>query len=168
MGAPAVWSQPLIIEHTCLCSYQCDSRGATCATAFMCWHNLHDKWSHKHPHVLAVCDSSEQLQKGNSGESSELMLWRWSPVKRGPVSSNKLKSSWAQQMNVPLTELPSLDNETLILCCWRIQKCSLRSREVFTEHQSLQHLLNGTNQTVWFLIKEHLMKWWLHVCVPSY
>lgn len=88
--------------------------------------------------------------------------------RREPVSSDKLKPTWAQQMSAPLTELPSLDNKTLILCCCRIQKCSLRSREVFTEHQSLQHLLNRTNQTAGFLIKEHLMKWWLHVCVPSY
>lgn len=90
-------------------------------------------------------------------------LWRG-----GPVSPKKLNSPWAQQMSAPLTDLPSLDNKTLILCCWRIQKCSLRSREVFAEHQSLQHLLNGTNQTVGLLIKEHLTKWRLHVCVPSY
>lgn len=62
----------------------------------------------------------------------------------------------------------SLDNKALILCCWRMQKCSLKSREVFIEHQSLQHLLNRTNQTVGFQIKEHLNKWRLDVCVLSY
>lgn len=57
-----------------------------------------------------------------------------------------------------------LDNKALILCCWRMQKCSLKSREVFVEHRSLQHLPNRTNQTVGFQIKELLNKWWLDIC----
>lgn len=62
----------------------------------------------------------------------------------------------------------SLDNKALILCCWTTQKCSLKSREVFIEHQNLQHLLNGTNQKVGFQIKEQLNKWWLDVCTLGY
>jgi len=61
-----------------------------------------------------------------------------------------------------------LDNKALILCCCRTQKCSLKSREVFIEHPSLQHLLNRTNQTVGFQIKEHLNKWRMDVCVLGY
>lgn len=81
-------------------------------------------------------------------------------MKRGTYVIRQIKVSLSTANECPFDRAThnSLDNKTLILCCWRIQKCSLRSREVFTEHQSLQHLLNRTNQTVGFLIKERSNK----------
>lgn len=132
VGAPAVWSQSLIIEHTCLCSYQCDSRGATAAAGFTCWHNLHDKWSLKYPQVCPVCDSSEQVQKENSGESNELILQRWSLVKRGTCVTQQIKVNLSTANECPFGRATQLRQ-------WDFDSVLLEDSEVFTKEQRGVH-----------------------------
>lgn len=116
--------------------------------------------------VIQVNNSKKEFQV----RAISLCCKDGSLMKRGTCVIRQIKVNLSTANECPFDRATpnSLDNKTLILCCWRIQKCSLKSREVFTEHQSLQHLLNRTNQTVGFLIKEHLTKWRVHVCVLSY